>query len=67
MGIFYTYFITAYESNKPKILGNVLNKKELARKQGFENADMYTPQSRTVYDFEQLTIFKDSFRASRDI
>lgn len=67
MGLFYTYFIAAYENNKPKILGNVSNKKDLARKQGFENADMYTSQSWTVYDFEQLAISEDSFRASRDI
>lgn len=52
---------------KYKILGNVSNKKDLARKQGFENADMYTCQSWTVYYFEQLTIFKDCFRASKNI
>lgn len=52
---------------KYKILGNVSNKKDVARKQGFENADMYTCQSWTVYYFEQLTIFKDCFRASKNI
>lgn len=51
---------------KHKILGNVANKKDLARKSDFENADMYTPQSWTVYYFEQLSVFKDCFRASRD-